>query len=161
MKTTKWTDQQFTDAVASSTSVSQVLTQLGLKPAGGNYQTVRTTVERLNLSTDHWKGQAWNKGLSNPVSVRPTTDYLVLNGPAIKSYRLRDRLLRERILLNKCSECGIGSIWRTKNLRHHLDHINGNHFDNRLENLRLLCPNCHSQTDTYCGRNIGAYKQST
>jgi 5-methylcytosine-specific restriction endonuclease McrA len=67
------------------------------------------------------------------------------------------RLLRLGILENRCSVCGL-SDWQGKPLIVHIDHINGIKDDHRLENLRMLCPNCHSQTQTYGGRNIGRRK---
>ena len=65
---------------------------------------------------------------------------------------MKRRLIKEGILKDKCYECGI-SEWRGKKLSLHLDHINGDNTDNRLKNLRVLCPNCHSITETYCGKN--------
>jgi hypothetical protein len=79
----------------------------------------------------------------------------ILNGkyPDYKTYHLKNRLWAEGIKENKCEICGI-SDWNGKQLNCELDHINGNPKDHRLENLRILCPNCHSQTDTFCGKNI-------
>jgi hypothetical protein len=84
----------------------------------------------------------------------PITFYLV-NGQKYHS-RLRRGLLREKLMENKCSKCGI-SEWCGEKIQLHLHHKNGIKTDNRLENLSLLCPNCHSLTDTYCRRNIGKY----
>ncbi len=84
-------------------------------------------------------------------------DILVKNSPyeggssALKSRLYRAGLLKEDA---QCAECGVSSIWNGKRLVLQLDHINGSNRDNRIENLRLLCPNCHSQTDTYAGRNV-------
>jgi len=68
---------------------------------------------------------------------------------------LKRRLVEEGLLAPRCASCGLGETWEGAPLVLHLDHINGDRTDNRLENLRFLCPNCHSQTETYCGRNIG------
>ena len=78
----------------------------------------------------------------------------ILNGehPYFQTYKLNKRLLKEGIFENKCSDCGI-SDWKGKPLNMQLDHINGCSHDHRLENLRFLCANCHSQTDTFCGKN--------
>lgn len=66
---------------------------------------------------------------------------------------LKKRLLKEGLLRNECYECGALPIWNGKPLTIQLEHINGTNNDNRIENLSMLCPNCHSQTDTYAGRN--------
>ena len=65
---------------------------------------------------------------------------------------LKERLVKEKYLEYKCAECGI-TEWNGKPLSLHLDHINGINNDHRIENLRFLCPNCHSQTNTYAGKN--------
>lgn len=75
----------------------------------------------------------------------------LLSGPRSRNH-LKQRLLREGLLKNECSKCGIKD-WLGNPLSMHIDHINGSGGDHRLENLRMLCPNCHSQTPTYGGRN--------
>jgi len=157
-KPRKYQEYQLIEAVATSRSIAQVLTQLGLKPAGGNYATIRLKVSELELDTTHWKGQGWNKGLNVPsFTRRDLVDILVENSPHKQSHSLKLRLIKEGLLLERCNECGLID-WQQKPISFHLEHINGIHNDNRIENLQLLCPNCHSQTDTYCGKNIGKYK---
>ncbi|MES2462548.1 MAG: HNH endonuclease [Armatimonadota bacterium] len=73
-------------------------------------------------------------------------------GISVQSWGLKRRLLTAGLLKEECQECGLGPEWNSKRLYLHLDHINGSHTDNRIENLRLLCPNCHSQTENYAGR---------
>ena len=79
----------------------------------------------------------------------------ILNGKHIEypTDKLKKRLISEEYFDKVCVECGITDTWNDKPIVLHLDHINGVNNDHRLENLRLLCPNCHSQTDTYCGKN--------
>jgi hypothetical protein len=81
-------------------------------------------------------------------------EQLLVAGRGTNRGHLKNRLISAGLLANQCSVCGI-SEWCGKTLTLHLDHINGKNNDDRLENLRLLCPNCHSQTDTYCGGNVG------
>lgn len=70
-----------------------------------------------------------------------------------ESHKLRPRLIEESFLDNQCSECGLGPEWNGKPITLQLDHIDGERTNNRLENLRIICPNCHSQTSTHSGRN--------
>ena len=80
-------------------------------------------------------------------------EILVENSSYANIGRLKTRLIKEKLLEYKCAFCGNTGEWQGKPLALELDHINGNHFDHRLENLRFLCPNCHAQTDTYGGKN--------
>lgn len=77
-------------------------------------------------------------------------ELLLVKDSNISSYRLKNRLFKENILKNECSKCGLGNIWLGEPISLQLEHKNGNHSDNRLENLCILCPNCHSQTPTFC-----------
>ena len=149
-----WTEQQLIEAVLSSLSVREVLRKLGLVPTGGNYHTVNFHTKRLNLDTSHFTGRGWNVGSRyRQVSYSAPIESFLVKDRLVTSSDLRRKLINANILPNECSICSIRD-WQNAPLTLHLDHINGDHFDNRLENLRLLCPNCHSQTSTYCGRGI-------
>jgi hypothetical protein len=101
---------------------------------------------------------AWDKAISqkrlipNRLWITPIEDYLVSDRPRTGRTTLKRRLIKEGLLVDKCSECGIIE-WRGKKLSLDIHHINGIKTDNRLENLCLLCPNCHRQTDTFAGKN--------
>lgn len=143
-------EEDLREAVKTSTSIRQVLDKLNIVPAGGNYQTTNRRIQKLNIDTSHFTGQAWNKGkIIGPK--RPIEEYLKEN-TVVQSFKLKNRLIAEGIKQHKCECCGI-TEWNKKPAPLELDHINGNHHDNRLENLRILCPNCHAQTDTYRGKN--------
>jgi hypothetical protein len=147
----KYSEIQFKEAVESSTSIRQVLSKLGLKEAGGNYSHVKRRIQKFNLSlAEGANGQGWSKGKTLGPK-RPIEWYLTENSHH-QSHRLKQRLISEGIKQHKCECCGI-TEWRGQPTPIELDHINGNNEDNRLENLRLLCPNCHAQTDTYRGKN--------
>ena len=150
-KHNKYTKQQLETIISESRSISQVLKSLGLRVAGGNYQTIRDKIVEFELDTSHFSGQGWsaNKKLSPK---RPIQDYLD-NKYKIKSSKLKDRLVKEGLKTYVCEICGIKE-WLGVKLSLELDHIDGNHFNNNLSNLRILCPNCHSQTPTFRGRNI-------
>jgi hypothetical protein len=83
----------------------------------------------------------------------------VRNSHSQQSSKLKSRLLCEGVLTNGCYECGSLPFWRGRPLVLVLDHINGDRYDYRLPNLRLLCPNCNSQQPTFAGRNKGRYRQ--
>ena len=149
----KSSNDDFVNAVKSSRSIREVLLKLDLKAAGGNYKCFHERVKKLNLSTDHFiDPKDWNKGKIIGHK-RDLKEYLVCNNSfSITSNSLRKRLISEGFKQHKCECCGIIE-WNGKPAPLELDHINGNHYDNRLENLRILCPNCHAQTDTYRGKN--------
>ena len=149
-----WTDEQLIAAVTAGRSLSDTMRRIGLKPGGGAYVEMRRHIARLGLSTEHWLGQAWRRGATTSVRTPIPIDELLVAGRHVNSPRFKKRLISVGLLVARCDECGIAE-WRGQPAPLQLDHINGDRTDNRLENLRLLCPNCHAQTDTYCGKNIG------
>lgn len=152
-KKRSWTDEQLIDAVKSSFSYRSVIIKLNLVPAGGNYSQVSDRINYLKISTSHFTGKKWNLGKSYHAKTRPKLEELLINGSKIQSYKLKKRLYEDKIKLPKCELCG----WAKKSIDGRipleLDHINGNHEDNRLVNLRILCPNCHSLQPTHRGKN--------
>lgn len=160
MSKRKWTDEQFIEAVASSLSYAEVIRKIGLKPAGSNYDTVKRKISELNLDTTHMTGQAWNKGDKyRPIKpARPLSEVLVEHSTWVNTNNLRKRLLKEGIKKPVCECCG-RSEWMGKPIALELHHINGIKDDLRIENLMILCPNCHAFTDNYRGRNSGMSAQ--
>lgn len=159
-KKRKWTDEQFVDAVRSSLSYAQVLEKLGLKVAGSNYDTVKRKIKELNLDTSHITGKAWNQGERFTI-VKPAkllSEILVEHSTYTNFNSLRKRLLKEGIKEYKC-ECCNRIEWLGKPIKLELHHINGVKDDLRIENLQILCPNCHAYTDNYRGKNIGMSAQ--
>lgn len=147
----KVSDEEFSKIVSESTSVAQVISKCGLVVAGGNYQTINRRIKNNNLDTSHFTKQLWNKGKTFPPK-RPITDYL--EGKALMtSHALRLRLLKEGYFDPICQNCGL-STWLNQPIPLELHHIDGNHKNNSLSNLQILCPNCHAQTKTYRGKNI-------
>ncbi|MBC3190541.1 transposase [Pseudonocardia sp. C8] len=148
----RYTDGELAAAVATETSVHGVLRRLGYEPNGGMFRAVTARIRTLGLDTSHFTGRSWARGHRFPMRrARPLSEILVRNSDYHSSAVLRRRLIAEGLKEPRCEECGLAE-WRGRPLPLHLDHVNGDHTDNRLENLRILCPNCHAQTDTWCGR---------
>ena len=152
-----YSEEDLRKAVKESFSIRQVLNKLGLKEAGGNYDTTKRRIKKLNIDISHFTGQLWSKGKT--LGPKREIDYYLKENIVVQSFRLRNRLISEGIKQHKCECCGI-TEWRGQPTPIELDHINGDNTDNRLENLRLLCPNCHALTDTYRGKNKGSQKQN-
>jgi 5-methylcytosine-specific restriction endonuclease McrA len=145
-----WTDDDLAAAVAASDSVSEVSRRLGYTPNGGVHRMIVGRIRTSGLDTSHFTGTRWARGRVLPQKTIPLEEILVERSTYRGSSKLRRRLIASGLLEAKCSICGLDS-WLGRALPLHLDHVNGDHTDNRLENLRILCPNCHSQTDTWCG----------
>jgi len=146
------------DIIKESSSIAQVLNKLGLKASGGNYRTFDRFVKKNNIDTSHFTGKVWSKGKT--LSPKRNIEEYLSGGIKIQSHKLKLRLLKEGLFENKCSICNL-SDWMGKSIPLELDHINGNHDDNSLENLRIICPNCHAQTDTYRAKNKRNRKPTT
>ena len=156
MSRRKWTDEQFIEAVKSSLSYAEVLRKIGLKVAGSNYDTVKRKISELNLDTSHMTGKVWNQGERyRPIKQKqPIEEILVEHSTYVNTNHLRQRLLNEGLKKRKCECCG-NSEWMGEPIALELHHVNGIKNDLRIENLQILCPNCHAFTDTYRGKNIG------
>ena len=121
---------------------------------GGLYKTIKQRILEEGLDVNeilNRSKKAMAKHLACHRKRKDTDEYLVL-GSKIRTTDLKRRLINEGYVANACSKCGLGPEWDSLPLTFHLHHKNGNSRDNRLENLCLLCPNCHSQTDTYCSK---------
>jgi 5-methylcytosine-specific restriction endonuclease McrA len=147
----KYTKSLLQDAVTNSASYAGVLRHLGLVQAGGTQSHIARMIKKFEIDTNHFTGQAHNKGTRDPKR-KTWQQILVLGSPTnlrTKTVQLK-RALLEYGLTEQCLECKLGPSWNDKPLTLQVDHVNGIIYDNRPENLRLLCPNCHSQTDTFC-----------
>lgn len=146
-------EEEFIKKVKESNCMSNFQRSIGMSPRGGNFYTVKERIKDLNLSTDHWASRIKASILSRSISRDEfLKTWLTKNNPKnngnIKKYLLKFNL-KDYI----CEKCGCGPVWDDMPLTLQLDHVNGDRNDNTLNNLRFLCPNCHSQTNTYCGRN--------
>lgn len=151
----RYTDDQIRQAVAESMSIAEALRKLEIRAAGGNYATLHKQIQRLGLDVSHMTGMGWKGGQESKYIIeRPLEEILVQNSDYANTSRLRKRLVTAGLLQPRCTSCGL-TEWLAQPIPLELDHINGDRFDHRLENLRLLCPNCHALTATYRGKNKG------
>ncbi len=153
MRKRSWKIEDLEIAVSSSTSYRQVLKKLKLVEAGGNYEQIKKYVAENNFSISHFTGYAWSKGKKIPKEpVIPLKDILVKNS-SFQSHKLKKRLFSAGIKKQACEICSWQKMASDGRIPVELDHINGNRHDNRIENLRILCPNCHSLQSTHRGLN--------
>lgn len=131
------------------TNINQILKILGKKSTNEYYKQIKKILEENNVDTSHFTYNEKYKpnGIEEKKSL---SDYLVI-GSAITISKLRNRLIKEGVKEHKCEKCG-RTEWEGEIIPLQLHHINGDRTDNRLENLQLLCPNCHALTDNYCGK---------
>jgi len=141
--------EAFIKVCNESRSMSEAAATLGIY-----YSSLRRLAIKLGCFNPNKSG----KGILKTKAEGTDKYYLkdILNGkyPGYHTYKLKIRLLKEGLLKNICAECGLVGEWNGKKLEMELDHIDGIKSNHALKNLRMLCPNCHSQTDTYCSKNI-------
>jgi hypothetical protein len=147
-----WTDEAFVQAVAKHTNFTDVLRELGLRPAGGNHASMKRHAARLSLDTSHFNGVRRVRGLEVWREFKRRTDDEIFRERSAVSSNVVRKHARRLIPPSGCAICGNAGEWQGRALTLQLDHANGRYDDNRLENLRWLCPNCHSQTPNFAGR---------
>lgn len=153
-KRRRWDDSDLRRAVRDSKSIRSVLLKLNLVPAGGNYVQVRNRIADLKIDSSHFTGKGWNVGwVFDPRTPKLSLEEHLKDGSRIQSFALKKRLFAAELKLPMCELCGWAEVSTDGRIPVELDHINGTHTDNRLENLRILCPNCHSLQSTHRGKN--------
>lgn len=148
-------EEYYIRLIGESESLIEVCRKAGIVPTTGNYDTLKKVITNNSVDISHFKRVG-----GTSTKKRELSEYLV-KGVKVSSFKLKNRLLEEGIKEHKCEnpECGM-SEWHGKPIPLELHHINGDNTDNRLENLQILCPNCHALTDNYSGKNQKLNKRS-
>ena len=156
----KYTREMLSEAVAASISMAGVLRHLGVRQTGGAHAHLRRRITKLDLDTSHFLGSGHLRGTHS--LKRRSADQILILRPSTAG-REKPHVLRRALLEIgrplRYAGCDNGDSWRGRPLVLHVDHVDGRLWDCRPDNLRFLCPNCHSQTPTYAGRTskqIGA-----
>ena len=154
MRSRSWTKEQLEEAIKNSFSYAGTLRKLNLREAGGNYDQVKKYIFEYGFSISHFRGRGWNLGMKGMGKPRVALEHILVKGSEFQSFKLKKRLFKAGLKLEQCEKCSWAEKTFDGYLPLELDHINGDRHDNRLENLQVLCPNCHSLQPTHRGRNI-------
>lgn len=154
----KFTKEDYENAVKVSLSYAGVCRCLGIAAKGGNYATIKNKIKQYNIDISHFTGQGWNVGLKFKPQKEYKLEEILQKDFPYNTSKLKKRLLESGIKKHVCEKCDRNE-WNGEKIPLELHHINGDRNDNRLENLQLLCPNCHAQTDGYRGKNKIRYEK--
>jgi DNA-directed RNA polymerase subunit M/transcription elongation factor TFIIS len=143
--------EAISQAVSKSNNVMDVMRLLGIKIAGGSHSHLTRKIKEYGIDTSHFLGKGSTKG--KPANNKKHWSELLILRP--EGSRRESNVRMRRAMLEygftyECSACKLDATWQGKSLTLHIDHVSGIMWDNRPENVRFLCPNCHSQTETYC-----------
>jgi hypothetical protein len=141
--------------VKESKTKTECLRKMGLRAAGGNYKTITKYIEEYQINTHHFDAHQVRIEKINQLNTKkkiPMTDILII-GSTYNRAQLKQRLYDENLKTRRCELCGQGEIWNGMKMSLIIDHINGIWDDNRIENLRIVCPNCNATLPTHCGKN--------
>lgn len=146
---------EFIALVQTSTSHSQILDFFHISNKTGNFRTLKTRIGEEGVSIEHFK---YYMQLVRFKPKRTPNELIFVKDSTVDRKTARKFLLREKLIPYNCALCNLSEVWNNKPITLQLDHINGVSNDHRVDNLRWLCPNCHSQTDTYGGRKVKIFK---
>ena len=138
------------DAVARNNSIAGTLRDLGRASVGSNYRWLKKEIHAKSPDVSHFS----TKSRGRPQAKKYTDSEAFSENSSVSRGNIKGRIIRGQLIPYKCALCNCDPMWKGKSLTLVLDHTNGKRNDNRIENLRFLCPNCNSQEPTFAGRNI-------
>ncbi|HNP79529.1 MAG TPA: HNH endonuclease signature motif containing protein [Candidatus Pacearchaeota archaeon] len=153
MKKRSWTKTQLETAIKKAYSYREVLKLIGLRPTGGNYVQLKKYIKEYGFDAKHFKGKAWNRGLEYSLKNKIPLENILNKDSFFQSFKLKKRLIKEGFKPPYCEECGWAKRSEDGRLPLELHHIDGDTHNNCLDNLQILCPNCHSLKPNYRGQN--------
>ena len=151
-----YTKEWLSDLCKDSYSYAEVLKKAGRKQGGGTQATLRKKIEEWNIDISHFTGQDWHSSPNQTKQVsreKYTLEEVFIQNSPVTQKVLRGYVERHNVIKYKCQKCNCDGHWQDGIISLEIDHINGDNKDNRIENLRYLCPNCHALTETYRGKN--------
>jgi hypothetical protein len=152
----KYSCENLKPIVEKSKTIKEVLDFMGLRAAGGNYKVIKNYITKYNLDIKHFEDYKTEriKRLVDNVKLcqKPLNKILVIDSSYSRTH-LKKRLYEDGLKKHECEMCGQGEVWNGNKMSLILDHINGIHNDNRIENLRIVCPNCNATLNTHAGKN--------
>jgi len=146
-----WKKEKLEKIIKESKTQKEALEKIGIRAAGGNFSTLKKYLELYNIDTSHFKKNYDHMVFLNDKNKIPLSEILKENSNYSRK-SLKKRLYDEGLKIRKCEMCGQGENWRGRHMSLILDHINGIYNDDRIENLRIICPNCNATLDTHCGK---------
>jgi 5-methylcytosine-specific restriction endonuclease McrA len=142
----KYTKDELIKIINNSNSYSEFLYNIGYSSSGNAYRVTKKYLDSIGIDYSNLVKNKWS-------SKEKSIEEVLVEGVNFCNKSLKAKILKYKVLEYKCVSCGNTGEWMDKPITLQLDHINGIHNDNRIENLRFMCPNCHSQTDTHSGKN--------
>lgn len=161
MGSVKYSKEMLEEVVRKSLAVSEVLRFLDLKQTGGNYSYISSLIKKYEIDTKHFLGRKLYMATNPPVNKHTKETFLrtLKENTKLDGSKTKKFLIKFCMKEHKCEICK-NTEWFGKKIPLEVDHINGDHFDNRLENIRLVCPNCHALTETYCRTKTSVHRQT-
>lgn len=144
-----WSDEQLKDAVKESKNITEVIENLRKSCSGASHRLIKYYIEILKIDISHF--DPWHRYKKREKTTRISSEEIfVCNSKwKIRNQKIKDRLIEDGVKKDRCEVCGIYPVWNGKKLVLQLDHIDKNRRNNEINNLRIVCPNCHTQTDNW------------